>query len=95
MLQKFSDKVNIRMVDSSGELSLIKRKIKIVNATGKTISLIPIDKCKGVNTQNLKYKLNNDVLELGLKEGTSNEAISDLVTVSVQSGFLLLYITHK
>jgi thiamine pyrophosphokinase len=92
--KKFSRKINIKMIDSSGELSLIKKKIKIDNATGKTISLIPIDKCKGVSTKNLKYKLKNDVLELGSKEGTSNEVISDLVTVTVKSGYLLLYITH-
>jgi thiamine pyrophosphokinase len=93
--KKFSGKVNIKMVDPSGELSLITKKLKVFNATGRTISLIPIDKCKGVSTKNLKYKLKKGVLELGSKEGTSNKAISDVVTVTIKSGFLLLYVTHR
>jgi len=93
--KKFSGKVDIKMVDPVGELSLIKKEIKVANAIGKTISLIPIDKCKGVSTKNLKYQLKNDVLEIGSREGTSNEAVSDVVTVTVKSGFLLLYITNR
>jgi thiamine pyrophosphokinase len=93
--KKYSRKIDIKFIDHSGELSLVKKSKTITGVSGKTVSLMPVGKCEGVTTENLLYKLKNETLELGSKEGTSNKAISDKITIKVRSGCLLLYVFHK
>jgi thiamine pyrophosphokinase len=67
-----------------------KKTIKV--KPGTTISLLPITRCEGVTTKGLKFALHNDVLELGVQEGTSNMATKNIVMVSVKKGKLLIFI---
>mgnify|MGYP003332663449 FL=1 len=89
--KKFGHLIEIKIVDEVGELCLIKKKIQFTAKRKEKISLIPLDKCKGITTQNLKYKLKNESLELGVREGISNEATSSNVSITVKKGTLLLY----
>ncbi len=70
---------------------MIVKKIEFTATVGEKISLIPLERCKGVTTHNLKYRLQNESLELGIREGISNEATGRKVTISVKRGTLLLY----
>jgi thiamine pyrophosphokinase len=92
--KKYGNKIHIRMIDSMGELTLIRKELHIEMREGEKLSLIPLDRCTGVTTTNLKYALNNDILELGVREAISNEATSIHVSVQVGSGTLLLYRFH-
>lgn len=92
--KKFGNKIHIRMIDSVGELTLIKKEIRSEMKVGEKFSLIPLNRCTGVTTHNLKYELNNGILELGVQEGISNEAISCNVSIHVDNGTLLLYRYH-
>ena len=44
--------------------------------------------CEGVESSGLKWNLHGDELRIGRKTSQSNEAVSDLVTVSCESGNL-------
>jgi thiamine pyrophosphokinase len=60
---------------------------------GTVISLFPISgRVEGIITDGLKYPLNNQSLENGVRDGSSNEAVSNKVTVSHGSGSLLLMV---
>jgi thiamine pyrophosphokinase len=60
---------------------------------GTVISLFPISGVVGgITTTGLKYALNNESLENGVRDGSSNESISDSVSVSHKSGSLLLMV---
>jgi thiamine pyrophosphokinase len=65
--------------------------VSIRTSKGAKISLIPVDRCTGVTTTNLKYPLKNALLETGVREGISNEATGRSATVSVAKGTLLLF----
>jgi thiamine pyrophosphokinase len=93
--KKFRWKVNLVFLDTEGALSTIKKSIKIKTEIDDRISLIPLDRCVGVTTTNLKYRLNDDDLELGVREGISNIATGNEVKISVRKGTLLLYEFHK
>jgi thiamine pyrophosphokinase len=92
--KKFGTQIHIRMIDTEGELTLIQKNITLNTHKGEKISIIPIDRCIGVTTKNLKFPLNNEVLELGVREGISNEAVSEQVSISIENGTLLLYRFH-
>jgi thiamine pyrophosphokinase len=58
---------------------------------GQIISLLPIGLALNITTQNLLYPLKNESLELGLRNGNSNEVLKDgIVTITHESGCLLL-----
>ena len=47
-----------------------------------------------VETEGLKYTLNNEDLELGEREGTLNICISNKVSIKFKKGDLLLFKRH-
>jgi thiamine pyrophosphokinase len=89
--KKFGSKLRMTLYDEVGLMTQIRRKIILKTRVGETFSLIPLDRCTGVTTRNLKYALRNGVLELGVAEGISNVAEANHVSISVQRGTLLLY----
>lgn len=58
---------------------------------GDILSLIPLGKVEGIETENLKHALASESLELGVRSGTSNQAAEDgLVSIRYSSGHLIL-----
>ena len=91
---RFRDKIRLRFHDAHGVLTLIDKRISLTARKGQKLSLIPLQRCTGITTSNLRYELKNAVLELGVREGVSNEAVSGRVSISVRTGTLLLYQFH-
>lgn len=89
--KKFGSKLRLTLYDEVGMITLIRKNVIVRTKVGETLSLIPLDRCTGVTTRNLKYALRNDVLELGVAEGISNVAEAQHVSIVVRSGTLLLY----
>ena len=89
--KKFGTKIHIRFLDSVGETTRIPKSLTIKTTKGEKISLIPLERCTGITTRHLRYPLHADTLELGVREGISNEATGRSATITVQKGTLLLY----
>ena len=89
--KKFGNRIRLRLFDTVAQVQSVDRSITFDVDIGETISLIPLERCSGVNTTNLKYALSGESLELGVREGISNVTIASPVTVSVEVGTLLLY----
>ena len=94
IFKKFGRKTIITFIDGVGKLTLVVRRIRLHMKVGQQLSLIPLEKTTGITTRNLKYPLKNETLEIGVREGTSNEATAANVTVSLRRGTLLLYQFH-
>ncbi|HCK66028.1 MAG TPA: thiamine diphosphokinase, partial [Anaerolineae bacterium] len=59
--------------------------------SGDIVSLIPWGgNVEGVFTENLKWKLNNEILFFDKTRGISNEMISDVAKISITKGLLLV-----
>ena len=61
---------------------------------GTTISLMPFGEAIGVTTKNLQYPLSNQTLRLGEREGLSNISTASPVSISIESGALLVSIQN-
>jgi len=91
VLRKFYPDAIITLVDDSGELSYVGREYSFEAEKGDVVSLIPLNRCDGVTTTGLRYPLDGESLELGVREGTSNVVLSSPVCIKVKKGHLLLF----
>lgn len=82
---------DLRLNDGLEEIFLCKDQVQIKGRSGDIVSLIPWQgNVEGVTTQNLKWKLNNETLYFDKTRGISNEMISDIATISITKGLLLI-----
>jgi thiamine pyrophosphokinase len=60
------------------------------------ISLVPLGIAKGIVTKNLKYPLSNEDLQLGYRNGTSNQVSEDgLMCITYTGGDILLILEKE
>lgn len=85
-------KLNLTFFDNYGVCFLANNKMKLVGCMGKTVSLIPYPKVKGVITKGLKYPLNNENLAIGKRIGTRNVALDDEIEIVFKTGNLFIFI---
>ncbi|MGH2568473.1 MAG: thiamine diphosphokinase [Bacteroidota bacterium] len=91
VLAKFYPDAIIKLVDDTGELMYVGREHSLEAPVHSVISLIPLTRCEGVTTKGLAYALDNESLELGVREGTSNVVVANPVVIKVKRGNLLIY----
>lgn len=93
--RRFAGTIELRLIDELGALTLLPRKASFAAFPGEKISLVPVGRCAGITTEHLRYPLRNEALEPGVRDGISNEATGPEVSVSYESGTLLLYRFHR
>jgi thiamine pyrophosphokinase len=91
VIAKYYPDAIIRFVDDLGEISYIGRELTFEAKNGDVVSLIPLSRCEGIVTKGLRYALEGEALELGVREGTSNVVDNSPVNIKVQKGHLLLF----
>jgi len=87
--------LKITFFDDFGKYFFIEESIQIPNIIGKNVSLIPLPIASGIITKGLLYPLLNETLTFGERIGTRNKATDNEVQISLNSGDLLIYISHK
>ena len=90
-LVKFSVKATITFIDDSGEWIFIGHTKNLNLPAGSTVSLIPLSHCDGIVTKGLRWNLNFEALELGVREATSNVVVDSPIHISVAKGNLILF----
>lgn len=86
--------LKITFYDDFGTYFFIEDSFEGHNLKDRNISLIPLPVANGIVTKGLLYPLNNETLTFGERIGTRNKANENDVQISVESGDLLLYISH-
>jgi thiamine pyrophosphokinase len=96
VLKQFNDQFQqLVFVDKHGTIQLLPHAYSKAIPVGTTVSLFPLSgKVTGVTTEGLKYSLNDEDLENGVRDGSSNRVAANLVSITYQKGDLLL-ITGK
>ncbi len=92
---KFSPKAAITFVDDAGEWIYAGRTKNLPLPVGATISLIPLSHCEGIVTKGLRWNLNFESLELGVRDATSNVVDESPIHISVAKGNLILFHLFK
>lgn len=79
--------------DEFGISFIAATKNEFTTKLGTLVSLVPLSgKVEGITTQGLAFSLHNEPLENGKRDGTSNETISENITILKGKGDLLLLI---
>jgi thiamine pyrophosphokinase len=96
VLLQFNDRFQyIIFRDASCEARILPRDFTVETLPGQLISLFPLSgRVDGITTEGLRYALNNEPLENGVRDGSSNEATGNLITIRHRSGDLLLITPH-
>ena len=91
VLKTFFEQISLRLVDEYCDMRLIGHHIRYSAAIGQKISLCPLNgPAEGIVTSGLKFALQGENLIPGLRDGISNEVITDPVEIKVERGDLLL-----
>lgn len=86
---------HIRILESGGELFFLPKKWQGRVGTGRTLSLIPFEgPVTGIRTDGLRYPLSHETLQVGVRDGSSNEATQETVTIEHETGNLFLYLAR-
>jgi thiamine pyrophosphokinase len=82
---------SIRLDDGVEEIFFCRDQAQVQGRSGDIVSLLPWgNPVYGVQTQNLKWSLDDETLYPEKTRGISNEMTSDAASVSIQSGLLLI-----
>ncbi len=94
ILRRYYKKMNIVMITDEYEIFFIDKLIKFNYPLNEVVSMMPLPKAYGIITDGLVYKLENEDLEFGTREGTLNRSNKKSVVISFSAGDLLLFKKH-
>lgn len=83
---KFNNEINVRIISETSLLSVYEKQVAFETKRGEYISLYAFDKKTKITSQGLKYPLVETQLPFGVRESTSNVAISGLVNLTIKNG---------
>ncbi|MCC5913992.1 MAG: thiamine diphosphokinase [Balneolaceae bacterium] len=82
-------------MDRFSKIFLLPPRFSATLPTGTPISLFPLSgRVEGITTKGLLYPLNDEFLENGVRDGTSNETSNKKVEIIHKKGDLLIFINH-
>jgi thiamine pyrophosphokinase len=82
--------VDVRIVDGTRQVFLIRKSAVIHGSPGQRLSLIPLNgPATGIITKGLKYPLEKETLYPDQSRGISNRLTGSTVTITIQDGLLL------
>jgi len=85
------DHIEIR--EKGGRTFLLPKECELEVAPNTPVSLFPLSgRVEGITTKGLEYPLKDDYLENGIRDGSSNIATENAVSITYKKGDLLIYI---
>lgn len=85
---KFYNSAKIRIISEESLLAPYEGNINIKTCSGETISLYGIDSKTKIKSEGLFYPLKNISLPFGVKESTSNIAITNELKLQISGGII-------
>lgn len=81
--------------DTICDILLPESPFRKVLPAGTTVSLFPLSgRVDGITTKGLRYSLDDETLENGVRDGSSNESREPEVVIEFKKGDLLVIINH-
>lgn len=93
VMKRYYNSFDIKFVDNDFEIFYLKNKINLNYKKGKIVSFMAMPFASGVSTKGLKYKLNNESLEFGVREGTLNISSAQNISIEKKKGELLVFLS--
>lgn len=95
IISKYAERLSLKLFDEDGFGTVLNKKDQTVAFEAPqdtTVSLLPLPRAAGIVTKGLHFPLNNELLELGVREGQSNFVSNEGFQVSLKEGALLVFI---
>ena len=88
--------MNIKLDDGVEEIFFCRDQVQVHGGSGDIVSLIPWQGAvTGIQTENLRWPLDNETLHPDKTRGISNEMTDDVASIKNSSGMLLVVHTRK
>jgi len=88
--------LNIKLDDGAEEIFFCRDQVKVYGRSEDIVSLIPWQGAvNGIQTENLRWSLDNETLHPDKTRGISNEMTDDVANIKISSGMLLVVHTRK
>ena len=88
--------MNIKLDDGVEEIFFCRDQVQVHGGSGDIVSLIPWQGAvTGIQTENLRWPLDNETLHPDKTRGISNEMTDDVASIKNSSGILLVVHTRK
>lgn len=94
VLKKYQTNLNLCIYEKGRYAIPVFFPLLVETIPKELISLIPQPKAR-LSTINLRWNLNNEVLELGIREGARNKAIGNYFAIEKIEGSVLLFIDAR
>lgn len=94
VMKRFRNKLLVRLITEEFEIFFAAKDLEFEYPRHETISLIGIPTATCVTTKGLRYRLNNEDLTFGHREGSLNQSISGKIKITHKSGDLLVFRKH-
>lgn len=94
ILIKYSGRYKIIFIDDIFEIFIISRKTEFNYQPDETISLFGFPFAEGITSSGLKYKLKNEKLIFGKREGALNKSTGKKIIIRLKKGNLLVFKKH-
>lgn len=96
MLKSFGHAMDLCVIDDYCEVRLVRQVMRIRAQIGQKVSLTPLGgEVVGITTRGLRFSLDGDTLELGVRDGISNEVMDNLIEIRVERGDLLVVVQRE
>jgi len=90
LLIKYFSKIDMTIVAENSFLKVYNKNILLRSLPGETISIYGLDTKTKITSDGLKFKLDDVALPFGIKDSTSNVAISNEVNLKIHNGVMLV-----
>ena len=94
VLSRYSKLMNLTIYDKGRYGICIDKSFRLKTYNGEIISLVPKNNAV-LTTHNLYWQLNNESLELGIREGTHNIATAEEIFIEIHRGEIFLFIDQR
>jgi thiamine pyrophosphokinase len=94
VFMRYSKKMNLCIYDNKRYAIAVEKNILYDSYNGEIISIIPQPSAL-ISTKNLKWELDNFLLEMGRNEGARNCSTSNYVEIFIHSGSILFFFDSK
>ncbi|HQY52521.1 MAG TPA: thiamine diphosphokinase [Ignavibacteria bacterium] len=94
ILKRYYKSLDVILYSNEFEIYFINKFTDFKYKKNNTVSLMPFPKAISIITEGLKYKLSEEDLVLGKREGSLNLSNAERVKISFSKGDLLLFKKH-
>lgn len=95
ILVKYAHAAELRLIDDVGTAYPVNAHLEVATSAGQLVSLMPLGRAENVLTSGLEWALHSEDLAAGVRDGTSNRATGDKVSVTISGGSLVVYVHHQ